>query len=370
MAKKNQHGSSQEPERNSNPSKLCWQMLSPGSQFSVVWHLFKQGKSATAISKIIREEYGAPTSFTRQKVSSLIQAEAQADRLRFVPKPSTTQEHLLRTHFPWLNEISISQTTRFEDVARKGADMLITSLKQLPWINKKEVHLGFAGGHAMHLLVQTFARMLSETNDKLPKKLVLHALVAGFDVLEPTTDPNTFFTLFQDRTKFSTEFSFVGLQTPPRVQADQYDTLRESDWFQDSYKHAKDLDILVTSAANWRDKDSTFRKSMKRSPNSYKMLNKARCAGDMFWLPIGPNGPLQVKTEIRSMTLLELNEVADCIDNGKHVYLVLGPCAGCDKLKSEVLSAILKSKRKLISHLVSDTGTVREVLKKLPAKPA
>jgi hypothetical protein len=88
----------------------------------------------------------------------------------------------------------------------------------------------------------------------------------------------------------------------------------------------------------------------------------------MFWLPVGPDGPLEIETEIRSMTLLELREIADYVRKGRHVYLVLGPCAGCKQLKSEILSAILNSRRKLISHLISDTGTVREVLRKLPQK--
>jgi DNA-binding transcriptional regulator LsrR (DeoR family) len=247
--------------------------------------------------------------------------------------------------------------------------MLINSLKQVDWIGKEEVHIGFAGGHAMRLLVQIFARMLSETDDELPKKIVFHALVAGFDVLEPTTDPNTFFTLFQDETKFSTEFGYVGLQAPPRVQADQYESLRNSDWFNDSYKRANEMDILVTSAANWSDTHSTFRKSMLRSPSSFKMLDQAGCAGDILWLPVGPDGPLELETDIRSMTLLELREVSSYVRKGKHVYLVLGPCAECNGLKSEVLSAILTSKSRLISHLISDTGTVREVLRKLPPRP-
>ncbi len=200
------------------------------------------------------------------------------------------------------------------------------------------------------------------TPHKLPETLALHALVAGFDVTDPTTDPNTFFTLFQDETKFSTKIKFIGLQTPPRVAASEYYKLREADWFQDSHIHAKKLDFILTSAANWSDNHSTFRKSMQRSTSSFEALDNAGCLGDMLWLPLGSHGPLNVKTDIRSMTLLELDDLADFVSQRKHVYLMLGPCAACNHPKSEVLSAILASKSRLISHLISDTRTVRGLL--------
>ncbi|MCF7975754.1 MAG: hypothetical protein K9N55_18195 [Phycisphaerae bacterium] len=374
MVKMDNHGRSRQPKPNLSPPnpepvKPRWSTLTKGERFSEVWHLFLKGIPVIDIAKQLHAEFDAPTSFNRGSIYKMIRTEAQAKRLCFLPSSSDALADSLHARFRWLKEIAVAHTTRFEDVAYRGAEMLVTSLKKAEWIDKEEVHIGFAGGHAMRLLVQTFAHMLSETDDELPKKLVFHALVAGFDVLEPTTDPNTFFTLFQDETKFTTKFSFVGLQAPPRVQAEQYAMLRESDWFKDSYRHAHKLDIIVTSAANWSDKDSTFRKSMQRSPNAFNMLDQARCAGDMFWLPVGPDGPLEIDTEIRSMTLLELKEIADYVRKGKHVYLVLGPCAGCKQLKSEILSAILNSRRKLISHLISDTGTVREVLRKLPQKP-
>jgi len=366
--KRSRKSKSKVPQKSPDPGKPRWTDLTKGEQFSEVWHLFRQGVPVNDIAKQLHAEFDAPASFNRGSTYNMIRTEAEANRLRYIPKPSVALAGDLHARFPWLKKIEVAHTTRFEDVAYRGAEMLITSLKQVDWISKKEVHIGFAGGHAMRLLVQTFARMLSETDDELPQKMVFHALVAGFDVLEPTTDPNTFFTLFQDETKFSTKFSFVGLQAPPRVQAEQYTSLRESDWFKDSYKHANKLDIIVTSAANWSDKDSTFRKSMKRSANCFEVLDQADCAGDMLWLPIGPDGPLEVETEIRSMTLLELKQISDYVQKGKHVYLVLGPCAGCKQLKTEILSAILTSKSKLISHLISDTGTVREVLRKFPQR--
>ena len=61
-----------------------------------------------------------------------------------------------------------------------------------------------------------------------PPKIVLHAVVAGFDVFEPTTDPNTFFTLFHTGTPPNVEFSFVGLHTPPVSESKDYDAIKKN----------------------------------------------------------------------------------------------------------------------------------------------
>lgn len=215
----------------------------------------------------------------------------------------------------------------------------------------------------MHRLAQIFAQLLDDSDADLPETLVLHALVAGFDVRDPTTDPNTFFTLFNNRTSVNTRYEYVGLHTPPVVRADEYDTLRNSEGIKESYDRAGDLDIIVTSAADWTDEHSNFRQYMEKSAGCAEMLVKGGCIGDMLWLPVGPHGPLQVQTRIRSMTLIELGELASFMKKGKHVLLVLGPCAMCRRTKSRVLSAILASEQRLISHLVVDTRSVKEALR-------
>ena len=215
----------------------------------------------------------------------------------------------------------------------------------------------------MRRLAQIFAQLLNESDAELPETLVLHALVAGFEVMDPTTDPNTFFTLFRNQTSVNVKFEFVGLHTPPVVRANEYSSLRDSEGIRESYQHAKDLDIIVTSAADWSDEHSTFRKYMEKSPGCAEALIKAHCHGDMLWLPVGPRGPLEIQTEVRSMTLIELHELSRFIRRGKYVLLVLGPCAMCQRTKSRILSGILNSKPRLISHVVVDTRSAKEVLR-------
>jgi len=345
--------------------KARWEDLAKQEQLAVVCRLFCAGHGAAEIAKRIREDYAART-FTRQSAYPMLLEAAQAGRLRFVPKASFTLATQLRDRYNWLAGVEVVHTNQFEDVAYQGAETLITLLKHVSREPERKVHIGFAGGHAMRRLAQIFAQLLDESGADLPGMLVLHALVAGFEVRDPTTDPNTFFTLFRNETSVNTKFEFVGLHTPPVVRASEYDSLRYIEGIRESYEQAKDLDIIVTSAADWSHPHNTFRKYMKHSPGCADILVKADCRGDMLWLPLGPNGPLKIQTEVRAMTLVELPQLPRFIKRGKYVLLVLGPCAICQETKSRILSAILNSKKQLISHLVVDTRSAKEAMQSSP----
>jgi DNA-binding transcriptional regulator LsrR (DeoR family) len=346
----------------SSRSKTQWEDLAPEERLSVVCRLFCEGNSPAVIARRVREDYAAST-FTRQAAYPMLLKAAEAGWLRFVPKASFTWSSKLRAHYNWLTDVKVVHTNQFEDVAYQGAEMLITLLQHMNREAKQKVHIGFAGGHAMRRLAQIFAQLLDESEADLPETLVLHALVAGFEVLDPTTDPNTFFMLFRNRTSVNTRFEFVGLHTPPVVRASEYEALRGSEGIRESYEYARDLDIIVTSAADWSDEHSTFRRYMEKSADCAETLVRAGCIGDMLWLPMGPRGPLEVQTKIRSMSLIELRDLPALVRRGKFVLLVLGPCAMCQRTKSQILASILGSKPRLISHLVVDTRSAREVLR-------
>lgn len=346
----------------SSRSVTRWEDLAPEERLSVVCRLFCEGNSPATIARRIREDYGART-FTRQAAYPMLLKAAESGWLRFVPKASFTWSNKLRAQYNWLTDVKVVHTTQFEDVAYQGAETLITLLQHMNREAKRKVHIGFAGGHAMCRLAQIFAQLLDDSEAELPETLVLHALVAGFEVLDPTTDPNTFFMLFRNRTSVNTKFEFVGLHTPPVVRASEYDALRDAEGIRESYEHAKDLDIIVTSAADWSDEHSTFRRYMEKSADCAERLIRAGCIGDMLWLPMGARGPLEVQTKIRSMSLIELRELPAFIRRGKFVLLVVGPCAMCQRTKAPILASILGSRQRLISHLVVDTRSAREVLR-------
>jgi DNA-binding transcriptional regulator LsrR (DeoR family) len=363
MAKKDRPRSSQPfttPDiASQQKSSVPWEQLAQEEKQAVVCRLFCKGHGPKEITERIQKDYAA-TTFNRQSAYQILLKAAKANRLRFVPKASFVLSSRLKTQCDWLADVKVVHTTEFEDVAYQGAETLLTLVQKVNADAGRKVHIGFAGGHAMRRLAQIFAQLLDESDARLPETLVLHALVAGFDVFDPTTDPNTFFTLFRNRTSVNTRFEFVGLHTPPVVTASEYDALRNSEGIRESYEHAKDLDIIVTSAADWSDRHSTFRKYMEKSAGCSDVLVKSGCVGDMLWLPIGPSGPLEVQTRIRSMTLIELSGLPALIKKGKYVLLVLGPCAVCQRTKSRILSGILNSEERLISHLVVDTRSAKE----------
>jgi len=342
--------------------KMPWNELDHEEKMALVCRLFCAGEKPSVIAERIQKDY-ASNKFSRQSVHRMLRKAAEAGRFRFAPRASFILSDKLRQRYHWLAGVEVVHTNDFEDVAYQGAQTLIHLVQDVGRGSRQKVHVGFAGGHAMHRLAQIFAQLLDESDEDLPETLVLHALVAGFDVRDPTTDPNTFFTLFNNRTSVNTRYEYVGLRTPPVVQAGEYDTLRNSEGISESYERAGDLDIIVTSAADWTDEHSNFRQYMEKSAGCAEMLVKGGCIGDMLWLPVGPHGPLNVQTKIRSMTLIELGELPSFMEKGKHVLLVLGPCAMCRRTKSRVLSAILASEQRLISHLVVDTRSVKEALR-------
>ena len=58
---------------------------------------------------------------------------------------------------------------------------------------------------------------------------------------------------------------------------------------------------------------------MKNSPPSLRKLKEAGYCGDMLWRPLGPDGPIEIETQIRAMTLIELSHLRDFIQQGKPV---------------------------------------------------
>ena len=75
----------------------------------------------------------------------------------------------------------------------------------------------------------------------------------------------------------------------------------------------------------------------------------------MLWRPLSRSGPIEVETELRVMTLVELSKLPKLIDAGKYVLLALGPCGACGRDKGSMLKTILDIKPPLITHVVVDS---------------
>ncbi len=331
---------------------------------ALVCKYFCQGHTAPEIKEIMHDRH--KIDMPREEPYQLVAHAAARGWLRFVaPHEYALRERIKRQCSAWLQDVDVVHTSVFEDVAMHGAEMLMELVQRhhLPPYSKDVVHIGFAGGHAMRMTAQAFARILGQTTDNLPKAVVFHALVAGFDVQDPTTDPNAFFTYFVSDPAIQIRTGFVGLHAPAVVHTRQFAELQDLDGIRETYASSMDLDIIVTSGSCWSDPHSMLRKYMSRSEKSFVTLQRAGCIGDMLWRPISADGPISDETEIRAMTLLELTDLPAFIQQGKHVLLVLGPCMGCNQPKTRTLEAVTTMQPHLITHLVLDSRTARGLFK-------
>ena len=339
-------------------ARIAWDQLDDAEQMSIVCRLFFGGLGASQVAKTISERYA--THFSREATHRLLQ---RAHKLRWFDYRPPLQFEIgaeLSERYTWLRRARVVHTSRFEDVAGRAAELLIELLQDVRKKGRNKIHIGFAGGHAIRVLAQILSDGIRLHRKTLPETIVVHALVAGFDVFEPTTDPNTFFTLFQTSDSDDILFEHVGLHTPPVVTWGEIRRMRTREGIKESYQCAKDIDVIVTSGSCWDDKHSILRKYMGKARKSFQQLESADCVGDMLWLPLSRKGPLEAGTQRRAMTLLDLSDLRAFIEQGKYVLLALGPCSRCGCPKGKVLEAILD--HRLITDLVVDSCTARQVL--------
>jgi DNA-binding transcriptional regulator LsrR (DeoR family) len=325
---------------------------------TVCGYFCDQGLTAVEIARRMRQDHGVPIS--REKPYQYLRKAASRGWIRFVPPQEHSLEERVRAAHPWLHEAVVVPSARTEDVAYRGAKMLLGLLQQHH--RKGEVHIGFSGGTSLRMLARRFAELLREPAPDLPSKIVFHALVAGFDVTDPTTDPNAFFTYFVGDPGLPFETEFVALHSPAMVEAKDEPKLRELPAIKDAYERAPEIDIIVTSTSCWTDEHSMLRHYMSVAGEPVDALEKEGCLGDILWQPIGTNGPFVLKLRIRAMTIMRLCELSKLIDNKKHVLLVAGPCHKCHKSKAKVVKAILDQQEHLITHLVTDSRCASQVL--------
>jgi DNA-binding transcriptional regulator LsrR (DeoR family) len=265
----------------------------------------------------------------------------------------------IREKCPWLDEVVVVHTSLSQDVGYHGAELLLSMIRKIAR-REKEVHVGVAGGHAMRRLTRSLAMLLRQPALELPVTIVFHALVAGFDVDDPRTDPSAFFAfLFEDAAMEATT-RFVGLGASAFVEWKDCPAMRENLVVREAVVAAGKLDIIVTSCSCWEDQHSLLRHYMdKWDKDSADVLRSTGCVGDVLWRPVGKDGPITERTHTRAFTLLELDELPGRIGEGLQVLLVAGPCGGCGRPKTEILQAVLNTERPLITHLVVDTRTSR-----------
>lgn len=351
-------------ERAQNLEARDWGGLTREEVAAVVCKYFCRG----FLPKEIREqvEKAMRIKLTREDCYRLLSFAASRGWIRFHASLDHDLMETMGERYSFLSTATVVRTGVSDDVSFHLATDLMKEVRTLVRSEnrKSELHLGFAGGSALRKAARHFAEMLREPHEDLPRRIVFHAMVAGFNFRETPADPNSFFGYFAGEPALQVETSFVGLHAPGLAPTNKIPMLRSLDYIREAYERAREIDIVVTSAGgHWQQGHSLLYEMYKRgSPQSLAQLTKLKCLGDMMWRPFGPEGPLEVATEVRAMTLLELSELPGMVRNRKRVFLLLGPCGSCGGPKTEVLRAVLHHTPQLITHLVADSRSVRDLM--------
>lgn len=331
---------------------------------SLVCKYFCKGMLPSMIVKILKKEHRI--TMQREQPYRYIKYAAEQGWFHYAAPPEYALRDRLKERYRWLERIRVAHTATFDDVAYHTAQTVLDLLESRARRpdDGGVVHIGFAGGGSMRRVARILGDLLRRPTGPLPKEIVFHALVAGFDVEDPTTDPNAFFTYFVNDAAMPIETKFVGLHAPPVCVSNQFEELQKLEGIEQAFARKDDLDIIVTSGGSWRDEcaHSMLAQFMKKSEDTIKVLERLNCVGDLLWRPLNEDGPITEVTKIRAMTLIELTDLPRFIKDGKSVVLMLGPCLKCMNPRPVLLKTILDLDEHLITHLVTDTRTAAEVL--------
>jgi hypothetical protein len=368
-----------------------------GEVLSALSYYFCQGRPPSELQELLKKKFGL--ELTREMPWQLLTQAAAEGLFRYeAPIDYERSERLQKHHYPYLKEVKIVRTLVLEDVAVRAARVLLDLVcdkaaqlrggkrsgadeprRQSPHGRRTsgqagkgtpvapeqgstvEVHIGFSGGRHLRRLAKEFADLLMRpTGRALPDKITFHAMI-GTNLEKPKTNPSSFFSYFEDDVAFDPlEIGFVGFPVPQVVKTKHIKEMYELLGIAHAREQLQNLHIIVAGAGNWADPHNAVRNMLTRwSPSSFQQLDEAGCIGDLQWYPLGREGILDVKTEVRPMTLIhDLSELSDRIKAGTDVLLAVGPCADCRLPKQPALEVILNLDPHVVTHLVTDSRSV------------
>ena len=320
---------------------------------SLVGIMHVKGATNLEILRAVRKKF-PKAKLKREDPNTIIRRAAALKWFRFQPpRHDEYRQEILNLHA--LEDIDVTRSSEVDVIALSGARMLLRMLRYLG-DSKDVVHVGVAGGHTIRALMQALANEIGDPFKDMPKVVHFHALAAGFNPDEPSTNPNAFVTFFDDKF-IATKIRFTGLSAPAMVEHDTFEKLKKN--FADireAFEAMKLLDIVVTSGSTWHE-DGVLHQRMK--PADQKILEAEGVVGDLLWRPISRGGPIEAETD-RAFTLIELDQLRQMVRKGKKVLVALAPCGMCGELKGELLEAILE--HKLANYVVVDARSAGQML--------
>jgi hypothetical protein len=253
--------------------------------------------------------------------------------------------------------------------AAKTAVEVINDVHRRTTTEPREVHVGFGAGATMMLVARYLAERLR--SQATPPPLVLHALSSGFNVAYPATAPTAFFNFFHG----IPDVTYRGLFAPAYVRTVDWKSIRSQVGVRESFAEKDSLQVVITSLASSKDHHGELNRFMALNQEigvrARKILDDEEGRlGDVIYRPFNARGPITRKTEIRAVTLFELEELVEfAADERKAVILVAGPCGDCGRSRSDALAPLLTEPSLAVwSHLVTDDETARNCLEGRPPK--
>jgi DNA-binding transcriptional regulator LsrR (DeoR family) len=333
--------------------------------FQAVHMILQQDPVAEIVSWA--EQQGHPIS--REQVYPLLREGFRREFLRVKPPAEHLRAERLREKFPQASDVRVVNVLD-EDVghhlAHTAADLILSLIRDVAeqkvsaGRGDEGIHLGFGAGGTTQMVAESLGQLLRSETD-LPQ-LTIHALSSGFAMHDPLQAPVSFFSRFFD---VHPSVQFVGLFAPAVVRSDDYEKVLELPGVKESFEEGKKIDIIVTSLAEKSDEDGLLNRFLRAKTNTgLAELEKQGWVGDVQWRPFSQEGPIEVKTGFRAVTLFELHQLTDLLDQGKHVVLVAGPCLKCKKSKSVALRPLLtQSKLRVFNHLIMDITTANKLIR-------
>jgi len=328
-----------------------------------VCRLFCQGYTIHEIREQMAERFG---EIRREEPYAILSYAASRGWLEFRPPVDYEYSQFLREHYPWLADVEVVHSPMSEDVAQRGAQMLLRIVQQKVARDpdkRETLRVGFAGGVAVAHLASAFADLLCRPTPGLPKKIVFHSIVAGLSPTDPLTDPNAFFTYYVNRPLLRVKVEFLGLHAPAITNSDDMQKILAQREVQFACKSAKELDVIVTSGSDWADKHSLLAAQMRDwDAPGFERLRELGVQGDIMWRPVSASGAIEDRTTLRALTLKDLEDLPGFIGRGGSVLLTMGPCAGCRKPKGRITRILLDLPDRVFTHLVIDSLSADELV--------
>jgi DNA-binding transcriptional regulator LsrR (DeoR family) len=262
-----------------------------------------------------------------------------------------------------INVVSQGFEVSLEHVAIAGAETALRVIKDLAERTTNAaaaVHVGFGAGSTMMLVARYLAERLRA--EVTPPRVVLHALTSGFSVVEPANAPVAFFNLFHG----IPGVSYRGLFAPAFVAEPEWEKTLENVGVRESVEEKDKLQVVITSLASRKDEHGELNRFMAANAElgsraRHVLDDQQGRVGDVMYRPFSERGPITHKTDIRAVTLFELQElVRFAAETSKAVILVAGPCGApeCRRSRSDALLPLLQEPSLDVwSHLVTDDVT-------------